>query len=140
MKLDALKAKSQPSTNRAGRLHQINRFAIAPQDRNISLSQQIAHLHHGLDMRGHEAGAGKGLTEQQIQERICATCGDVEGVYRGKRPPTHPPIGSCPMRLSSGNRAAYLGCCTVPATHHAKFSRVCETDALFVQIEDTAIA
>src|SRR5207237_7495197 len=79
-----LKIESHAAADGARRLHQVQSVAIAANDRDVSLCQQIADIHQSFHLSRQEAAAGKRLAYKQIEERIGFAGGDVVGVYRGQ--------------------------------------------------------
>ena len=85
-------------------------MAIAANDRDVSLCQQIADIHQSFHLSGQEAAAGKRLAYKQIEERISFAGGDVVGVYRGQTvAATVPLVGGNPTGLAHRDVAGKLG-------------------------------
>ena len=60
-----LKRKRNAAANRTRRLHQVDCAAILAHDGNVSLSQKVADVNHGVHVAGQEPGSGDGLPQEE---------------------------------------------------------------------------
>src|SRR2546430_2412301 len=80
--LSLLKAERYPATHCACRLHQVHGVLILPQQRNITLSQQVAYVDKRIHVTRSKTGSRDRLSEENIQVGIRLPCRSVEHVNR----------------------------------------------------------
>ena len=61
-----LERKRHPASDAARRLHQVHGMPIVAHHRDISLRQQVAHVHDGIHMPGKEVGSWNWLPQEKI--------------------------------------------------------------------------
>src|SRR6478609_3985392 len=82
---EKLEVKRQSATHGARGLHQIDSPSVLPEDRNISLGQQVADFDDYVHMSSQRFAAANRLTQENVEEGISLSRRGVEHIHRGER-------------------------------------------------------
>src|SRR5215470_7449617 len=90
-----LEAEGDAAADGAGRLHQVNGFAVVAHNGNVALGEQIAEIDKNLHVSGKDA-IGDGLADKEIEIRIGLAGRGIEEIDRGQGLAVGPTIGRDP--------------------------------------------
>src|SRR3974390_2710822 len=103
MEAGSLEREGETAADGAGGLDEIDGLAVGSNERDIPLGEEIAQVHHCLDLHRKEAKAWKRLAHIDVQVWIRLARRAIEHVDRGEHVAIGPAVGGAPVCLAARN-------------------------------------